>query len=588
MPNATNNFRISTPHACVKIWNFNDRITNGTPNANFSGSVSEISQINETILNTVSCMSIHTSKAKGSPAGSFELVLAPTSDWLSRITSGSWCAIMMSTNPITATQLKFADANYVKMIGKIESVRLDVSVNEEGARMSRYIVTGTDWGHIFNNILYIDNLIAGPNDPQSLGNVAALNLQRQIFGDGNAPQSFKVVDNLAALLGIFGTSSPLYETGKAINRLQQSMYDFIIPTEMAQFCRFIDADGNANTNTTKLSNVIGIQSGKLVAYDSYQESNDAYGFIDPFSVQGTNTFWQLLQDNNNPALNELYNEIDWEYDSTGKILGPSLTIFSRIKPFSYNPNVPAINIRSPFTLLKLHRIDSVSVTNISIATNWRDKYNFVEVRPQFSDFQILGSWTAQKAQGFDSIAFNREGFRPLILGTKQFPVNPSTTSGTATFNADILTDWITLLKEWYFNTHRLLNGIMTIKNQQEYIGVGNNIMFDAGLVNPTANINSAATSNSKKGLTNYILAHVENVEHTFTVDDFGTRTYNTTVEFVRGILVNDNGVNSPPTVFGDGSLDQLANAQTEAGYKNINTVGFSDPSDPDPQKLKGT
>jgi hypothetical protein len=493
----------------------------------------------------------------------------------------------MSTNPITATQLKFADADYVKMIGKIETVRLDVSVNEEGARISRYIATGTDWGHIFNNILYIDNLIAGPNDPQSQGNVIALNLQRQLFGDGNSPQSFKVVDNLAALLGIFGTSSPLYQTGKAINRLQQSVYDFIIPTEMAQFCRFIDADANVNPST-KLSDVIGIQSGKLVAYDSYQESNDAYGFIDPFSVQGTNTFWQLLQDNNNPALNELYNEIDWEYDSTGKVLGPSLTIFSRIKPFSYNPNVPNINIRSPFTLLKLHRIDNMSVTSVSVSTNWRDKYNFVEVRPQFSDFQILGSWTAQKAQGFDTLSFNREGFRPLILGTKQFPVDP-TIAGTPTFDADVLTDWITLLKEWYFNTHRLLNGTITIRNQQEYIGVGNNIMFDAGLVNPTANLSSATISNSKRGLTNYILAHVENVEHSFTVDDFGSRTYYTTVEFVRGILVNDSGVNNPPTVVGDGSLDQLADAQNEASYKNVNnTVGFSDPSDPDPQKLKGT
>lgn len=579
---ANNNYRTSTPHALVKIWNFDDRITNGgAPNANFGGSIDEISKINTNILTTVSCMSIHTSKSKGSPAGAFELVLAPTFDWLSRITSGSWCVIMMATQPIGTQQLKFADANYVKMIGKIESVRVDVSVNDEGARQTRYIVTGTDWGHIFNNVLYIDNLIAGPNDSQSQGNVVALNLQRQLFGDGNSPQSFKVVDNLAALLGIFGTSSPLYETGKAINRLQQSMYDFIIPTEMAQFCRFIDADANVN-GSTKLSDVIGIQSGKLVAYDTYQESNDAFGFIDPFSVQGTNTFWQLLQDNNNPALNELYNEIDWEYDNTGQVLGPSLTIFSRIKPFSFKPNAPASDLRSPFTLLKLHRLDNVSVTSISVATNWRDKYNFIEVRPQFSDFQLLGSWTAQKAQGFDAIAFNREGFRPLILGTKQFPVDP-TTSGTAAFDADILTSWVSLLKEWYFDTHRLLNGVITIRNQQEYIGVGNNILFDAKLINPTINLTSEETTNTS------ILAHVESVEHTFTVDEFGTRTYNTSIEFVRGILVNDNGAGNPPTVIGDGSLDQFGSSQSVNDYKNVNnTIAFSDPSDPDPQKLKGS
>src|ERR1019366_250439 len=106
-PNTTKNYIISTPHACVKIWNFDDRITNGTPNANFSGDINGITKINETILNTASCISLHTVKTKGAPAGSFEMVLAPTADWLSRITSGSWCVIMMSISPITQSQLQF-------------------------------------------------------------------------------------------------------------------------------------------------------------------------------------------------------------------------------------------------------------------------------------------------------------------------------------------------------------------------------------------------------------------------------------------------------------------------------------------------
>jgi hypothetical protein len=492
----------------------------------------------------------------------------------------------MSTNPIGQPQLQHADANYVKMIGKIESVRTDVSVNDEGARQTRYIVTGTDWGHIFNNILYIDNLISGPNDPQSQGNVAAINLQKQLFGDGNTPQSFRVIDNLAALLGLFGTSSALTTKG-IVDRLQKSVYDFIIPQNMATFMQFIDADDNVNPST-KLSDVIGIQSGKLTGYNTYADSNDAFGFIDPFSVQGTNTFWQLLQDNNNPALNELYNEIDWEYDSTGKILGPSLTIFSRIKPFSYKPNPPPLNLRSPFTFLKLHRINNLTVTAVSASTNWRDKYNFVEIRPQFSDFQILGAWIAQKAQGFDSIAFNREGFRPLIVGTKQFPVNP-TTSGQHQFSADVLTDWVALLKEWYFDTHRLLNGTITLKNQREYIAVGNNIMFDANLINPTNNITSAAQTNATSGLNNFILAHVEAVDNQFTVDEFGTRTYTTVIEFVRGVVVNDNGSGVAPTVVGTGSLDQFATNQTSQQYRNnANTIGYSDQADPDPRKLRGS
>jgi hypothetical protein len=585
-PAPGNNYIISTPHACVKIWNFDDRITNGTPNQNYSGSIKEISNVNETILTTVSCVSIHTNKSKGSPVGSFEVVLAPTYDWLSRITAGSWCVIMMSNGPIGPNQLTNADAAYVKMIGKIESVRAEVNVDEMGTRHTRYIMSGVDWGHVLNNVIYIDNLIAGPNDPTSQGNVAAINLQKQMFGDGNSPQSFKVVDNLTSLLNLFGTSSPLYATGKEVDRLAASIYDFVIPTEMAKFCRFIDADDNVNLST-KLSDVLGIQSGKLVGYNAYQDSNDAYGFIDPFSVQGTNTFWQLLQDNNNPALNELYNEVEWQYDNTGQVLGPSLTIYSRIKPFSYKPNPPPLDLRSPFTNLRLHRIDNLAVTSVTVSTNWRDKYNFVEVRPQFSDFAILGAWVAQKAQGFDNIAFNREGFRPMIVGTKQFPVNPSTIQPTGgTFNADVLKDWVALLKEWYFDTHRLLNGQIMLKNQREYIGVGNNIMFDANLINPTNNLSSSANTGAANGINNYILAHVESVDNNFTVDEFGTRSYTTTIQFVRGIIVTDNGAGKAPNVVGDGSLDQFAHSQST--YKNTtNTIGYSDPDDPDPLHLKG-
>lgn len=585
-PTTGHNYIISTPHACVKIWNFDDRLTNGTPNQNYSGSIRRISNLNETILTTVSCVSIRTSKSKGSPVGSFEVVLAPTFDWLSRITSGSWCVIMMSNSPIGQTQLDNADPSFVKMIGKIESVRAEVNVDEIGTRHTRYVMTGVDWGHIFNNMIYIDNLIAGPNDPPSQGNVAAINLQKQMFGDGNSPQSFKVVDNLTSLLNLFGTSSPLYATGKQVDRLAASIYDFVIPTEMAKFCRFIDATDTVNLST-KLSDVLGIQSGKLVGYDDYEDSNDAYGFIDPFSVQGTNSFWQLLQDNNNPALNELYNEVEWQYDNTGQILGPSLTIFSRIKPFSYKPNPPPLDLRSPFTFLKLHRIHNLAVTGITVSTNWRDKYNFVEIRPQFSDFQILGAWTAQKTQGFDNIAFNREGFRPMIIGTKQFPVDPTIIQPNGgTFDADILKDWVALLKEWYFDTHRLLNGQITLKNQREYIGVGNNIMFDSNLINPTNNLSSSAKANAANGINNSILAHVESVENHFTVDENGAKSYTTVVQFVRGIVVTDNGAGKAPSVVGDGSLDQFAHSQSN--YRNIaNTIGFSDPDDPDPRHLKG-
>ena len=585
--NQTNNYQLTTPHACVIIWNYDDRL--GVTPTNQS----TINTVNQVILDTISCVSIHTSKSKGSPAGTFTIELAPWRDWVSQITAGSWCTILMSNQPITASQLQHADSNYVKMIGKIESVRVDVVVDEEGARHTRYVVTGTDWGHIFNNVLYVDNLIAAASDPTNQGNTIAIALQKMLFGDGNTPQSFKVADNLVALLGIFGASSPgLDAASSAINRVDKSIYDFLIPTQMAQYMGFIDGDGNINQSTA-LSDLLTLQTGRLSGYDTYQDTNEAFGYIDPFSIQGTNTFWQILLDNSNPALNELYNEIEWDQNNQGS-LGPSLTIYNRIKPFSYQISPVLVgseaSIRSPFTLIKTHIIDNLKVTNINAGTNWRDKYNFVEVRPLFQDFEVLAGWTAQKSQGFDTIAFNREGFRPLIIGTKQFPVLPSSSASTGTYDANLLTSWIALLKEWYFDTHRLLNGVLTMTGTTEYIAVGNNILFEVGLINPTMNINAAANVNIN---TNYILAHVENVEHNFTVNQEGARSYTTTIQFVRGIVVNKNNNSFIPV--GNGSLDELASTLQNILYKNtVNTFSTSDglqdpthPIDPDPQKLRG-
>jgi hypothetical protein len=285
----------------------------------------------------------------------------------------------------------------------------------------------------------------------------------------------------------------------------------------------------------------------------------------------------------------MYSEIEWDVGNNGSI-GPSFTIFNRIKPFSYRTDLsiaPQVNkIRSPFNLIRTHQLDSVMVTSVSVATNWRDKFNFIEIRPQDSTFNILANWTAQKSQAFDDVAFNREGFRPFIIGTKQFPVDPSINSGV--FNADYLTSWTALLREWYFDTHKLLNGTITLKGSTEYIAVGNNIMFEAGLINPTANLNSGDVKN--KVNTVYVLAHVENVENTFTIND-DARTYVTTIQFVRGILVNQSR-----NLVGSGSLDELSSQIADQDLNNtINVFGTSDglqdpshPIDPDPEKLRGT
>lgn len=577
-------FKVKTPHAAVLVYNYSDRI--GVPTGKYDATgVNDIIGTEKeeppVIVSTLSCVSIQTNKGKSTPDGSFNLVLAPFKNWVGTLTAGSWCVIMMSNEPITKKDLGGANKNQVKMLGRIETVRCETNVNNEGARETLYYVSGVDWGHIFNSILYVDNLLASPNDPKMQGNAAAVALRNALFGKEGSPQSFTVAQNLTNILDIMGKNlGGFTQAGKEIGRLSNSIYEFKIPTALMKFFKFKNADGKV-VSAASLNKVIALITGSLTAKDTYKDMGEAVGFIDPFSLQGSHSLWQILLENSNPALNEMFTEMRWSEDSTVQ-----MTMFNRIRPFSYKDfkNEPGKSntLKSYFQLLRYHQITTDEVISVNAGTNWRDKFNFIEIKPQFQDFAVVANWYKQKSQMFDAEAFEREGFRPIIFDTKQFPSGKDKGGlpNDVGVDWDKLVVWCELLREWYFGTHRMLNGTITIHGSTEYIAVGNNIRFDAKLINPTPNINK----DSKSSNTNHnILAHVENVSHSFSVNQEGARSYRTTIQFVRGIIVNNNNIN-----IGEGMLDQDATKLTQADDRNsVNVNSTSDNSDPDTQKVKG-
>jgi hypothetical protein len=99
----------------------------------------------------------------------------------------------------------------------------------------------------------------------------------------------------------------------------------------------------------------------------------------------------------------------------------------------------------------------------------------------------------------------------------------------------------------------------------EYIGVGNNVMIEAGAINPSLNFTSSVRKSKNKV---YLLAHVENVSSSFSVDENGGREYITNIQFVRGIFVDEN-----KKLIGDGSLDQMSDELTsEDDVNSVNVV----------------
>jgi hypothetical protein len=549
--NTKSNFRIETPHAAIKIWNYVDR--------GGAEGMSAVNSVSETIISTVSCVSITTNKTKSSPIGTFSVVLAPSRNWVSHIVAGSWCVIMMSNEKITQDVLDRANRKHVKMFGKIESVRASVEVDDTGARRTYYIVEGVDWGYIFDNKIYMDPYIASTNEPQTWGNTFAAFLVSLVDAKNGAPYQIETNDLLMFFIKIFASNSATIQTEEGkIGRLGKAVYRFLIPDEVSRFFGFaipnntsssgnneseIEKEQKIGADTRDIANLIHLISGKLVGYDSYQGTYESYTFLNPYTLQGVNTLWQVMMDAINRCISELVTDMEWT--PSGR---PKLSLYNRIYPFSYRSGLTTdaqgqpigsgvFALRSMFYNLKRYNVDNVTVLSVNIGTNWADKYNFVEVRPDFPEFRSIDGLIAQKSQAWDPVAFSREGFRPLIKETRHFP---RVSQDDPAFAPEKVKHWVQLNMEWHFDTHRLLSGAIRMTGTSDYISVGSNIRFEYGLVNPQNNY--SAQTNKNKSKIYYVLAHVESVQHTFTVEEDGARSFVTSVQFVRGIVVDGNNI----------------------------------------------
>jgi len=576
--------RITNPVAMALIWNYIDRI-------DADGGVDANGVESRVIINTASLKSISTSKSKSSPAGTFEIRLAPTFNWVTRITVGSWLALLMSPEqdiPQTTNVFPgFVDEKTFKMLGRINSVRLVTTVNQEtGARQTEYIVEGEDWGSVFNTKLYMDPVARNNNfeTGSAVGHAARILLDNMITDwvqDGDPlPSSSEVVTSLIDLWG-----DPLSLISGAFSKLTPSILltsqsQFKLPIEVAIYMGLASGSGIPAVNMASL--IKPLIDGRLTGDDSYSgDAKEAFGFPDPRSFFGTHTFWQLLIDNCNTTLNELVTDVRFE---NGKA---KLALYKRIKPFVTDPSFALTNsdlkdIISEFKYVKKIEVPYEEVLNINAGTNWRDKINFVEVLPQpLLNQTNLGNQTKQDSQEKDLVAFERDGFMPLIEKVNYMPY-----TGGKPMPLEA-TKWKSLLRQWYFNTHNLLNGAVTFIGRQEYIQVGDNIKINSKVFG-AAPFNEFQSKFDTAGIDTYLLGHIENVSHQFTVDDFGARSFYTTVQFSRGIIADTNGqpVGGAITT---GAVDHDAEALINAAEKDIHdTFGTSTESDPDVQKLKGT
>jgi hypothetical protein len=576
--------KINNPSAVVIIYNYKDRL--GTIDASDripglagdSDQVSPEEEVEPIIVGSSSLISVSTNKSKSNPVGTFEVVLAPTNNWLSLVTPGSWCVILMSRdtistddidvayNPSASNEGTRAKEESLRMVGKIDSVRQAVSTDPTTGMLStRFVMSGYDWGHVFNSFLYVDPAARTRTD-DALGASERL-FYEQLVTTYNKPETklsqYTSTAAVQALLKFWGSDDPA--SGELVRAsdntlLGRTKNDFSLPKELAKYLNFYDPDGQL---LTKVADVIKIRSGKLVGSDSYSGKNyeqdyvhgDGVGMIQPSSIFGTNSLWQLLTQNSNDTINELLCDIRFEDGN------PLFTLYKRIRPFQINTIDSIVkddsdvgdsvaaqepvkqfleNNLSYFKYVKNTIIPLEDIVSINIGTNWRDRYNFVEVLlgrqlvKNPTNLEYFSASLKKELQFFDKKSIRRDGLTPMTMTIKYIPIDQNGNIA----NVDLSAAYKYIAKEWYFNTHKMLNGSLTMMGTDKYIQVGDNIMIPIKAISSNFNLNVTTQEQQDDA---YLMAHVENIGHTVSVNAVGARTYATTIQFVRGVIASSSG-----------------------------------------------
>jgi hypothetical protein len=245
------------------------------------------------------------------------------------------------------------------------------------------------------------------------------------------------------------------------------------------------------------------------------------------------------------------------------------------------------DIVSPFKNVRAHEIARADVLMVNVGTNWRDRYNFIEVNVNSalmagsSGNDTFSPEMKAKNQTYDEVAIGRDGFKPMIINAKFIPSNIKDGS----LDPFRVLEYKVMNREWFFNIHRTLNGSLTLIGQDDYIAVGDNLIIDADAISPGRNTNKDHIKNRGRA---YFLAHIESVAHSATVNETGARTFTTEIQFVRGIITDKSGKELDEDVY----LDENTHEVTPTQELNSNRVfgtssGKDGKMDPDVQKLRG-
>jgi hypothetical protein len=408
--------------------------------------------------------------------------------------------------------------------------------------------------------------LAGSEDPLAV-------VQDEILGVGAGIENGKIVQDSKSRL----TASP--QIGS------EAPYTYLVPTSVAATLgRSVvdDKKGDKNGHTAFgyrniLNTITGVQK-----YSKKDDSSPHKGFVpilskesagnvstlkcdgDGYRVKGTfipieqsfvNTpLWDLLRNNSNPTINEMYTTI--KPDSEGNLF-PSI-VFRQI-PFSTD----VIEEKEEFPLTRFlslprWKIPGALITNMSIGRSNANRFNFVSIVGQLDPYAPEKAHTkagmlALNPPVWDALDIARSGVKPYIAAVACSVVDTQRPDGARL--------WMEAVADWSFGHQYTLAGQITCFGIQAPIAEGDNVEIES------------------------VAYHIESVSHSCSVSGpSGVKSFQTTLVLSNGMPIDQGMLNDVapryPGFHGqdDTSIDSVLGE--DASGQNEGDDSFATSTDP--------
>lgn len=255
--------------------------------------------------------------------------------------------------------------------------------------------------------------------------------------------------------------------------------------------------------------------------------------------------WDLLAQYCDPAHNEFFTDMLYEVDASGNEVTQPVFVF-RDKPFLLQnikdviPDNARLDKFSLFDTLPRIKLNSAAIINVGFTNTILNSPNLVRVDWTDGFTNPDMSKQAANANGYNLLLpeMLRHGGQEYNAQTNFVVLDPSSTEASGFTSADWWSTIRDVVTAWHAYTYRMGNAVVTLKDDNTAISLGNNVEFEMG---------------------NFTLVgHVDSINFSVVIDERGNLQNTMQVSLSRVIQKDKDGklIFISPKQFG-----QLANPQ---------------------------